>query len=220
LSPDFIDELPVCCANLSRKLSLLQNHLIYQTGFQSGFTILSIPVYYILASLLHSDRKGLDLPSPKPGKTPRGSGIIERPRLLEKLAQQARVLSPRDARTEDLWRRAANLYQGEFLPSIEAEWVESRRESLHQLYIEALLGLAECARARSDFRQALDTYKRASELEPYREDIHQAIMICYADKGDKQRIVSHLNELKKTLRRDLHAEPSQKTLDLAKSLLG
>jgi DNA-binding SARP family transcriptional activator len=139
---------------------------------------------------------------------------------MEKLVQQARLLPARDARTEDLWRRAVNLYRGEFLPSIDAEWAMSRRETLRELYIEALLGLAGCARARSDFRQALDTYKRAADLEPYREDIHQAIMTCYADKGDKQRIVTHLHDLKKVLRRDLDAEPSQKTMDLVKSLLG
>ncbi len=139
---------------------------------------------------------------------------------LDTLVQQARLLPTRDARTEDLWRRAVGFYQGDFLPTVGADWAIAQRETLRENYIEALLGLSACARARSDLRQSLDTLKRAAELEPYREDIHREIISCYAAKGDKQRVVTHLRDLKKILRRDLDAEPSQETITLVNSLLG
>ncbi len=139
---------------------------------------------------------------------------------LETLVIQARLLSPNDARTEDLWRRGLELYKGEFLGSLETIWIGARREGYYNCYIEALIGLGECARARRDFRQALDTFQKALEFEPYREDIHRAIMTCYAQRGDKYQLNKHLHELKMLLREELDAEPSTETLDLAQSLLG
>jgi DNA-binding SARP family transcriptional activator len=47
---------------------------------------------------------------------------------FEILVKKARPLSFRDARTEDLWFHAATLYQGEFLPQLEGEWVADYRE--------------------------------------------------------------------------------------------
>jgi len=138
---------------------------------------------------------------------------------LEKMVKKARLLSPRDARTEDMWQRAVDLYRGDFLPEVDAEWTTYRRESLRDNYIDALIGLAQCARVRSDFPQALYYFKHAAELEPYREDIHQGILNCYAAKGDKQKIVTHVTNLRRLMRRDLGASPSLETLNLAQSLL-
>ena len=138
---------------------------------------------------------------------------------MENLTTQARLLSPRDARTEDLWRKAVSLYKGDFLVGMDRDWVISRREALYEAYIEALIGVGECARARSDFRAALNAFKQALDLEPYREDINRAIMICYADLGEKHQILTHLHKLKTLLREELAVEPSPETIELANRLL-
>lgn len=138
---------------------------------------------------------------------------------LESLTTQARLLSPRDARTEDLWQKAASLYQGDFLPGIDREWVIARREALHDAYIEALIGVGECARARNDLRAAINSFKQALDIEPYREDINRAIMICYANLGEKHQILTHLHKLRELLREDLAVEPSPETIELANRLL-
>ncbi len=138
---------------------------------------------------------------------------------MQSLVQQARLLSPRDARTEDLWRKAVDLYGGDFLPSFDTEWVLFYRETLRESYLEALIGLGECARARSAHREAITTFKRALDVDPYREDGHRAIMNCYADLGEKNQVLRHLKKLQKLLWEDLAIEPSGETMDLAKSLL-
>ena len=139
---------------------------------------------------------------------------------LESFTTEARLLSPRDPRTEELWRKAAALYQGEFLPSVLADWVWSRRDDLHEAYIEALIGLGECARARDDVHSALNAFKRALDEEPYREDINRSIMICYADLGEKHQIILQFNKLKELLRQELAVEPSAETVELANRLAG
>jgi DNA-binding SARP family transcriptional activator/Tfp pilus assembly protein PilF len=141
-------------------------------------------------------------------------------RELESLTRQARLFSSRDARTEDLWQKAIALYRGGFLPSLDAEWVISQRDLLHEAHVEALIGLGECARARNSYREAIHAFKRALDLEPYREDIHRAIMTCYANLGEKKQIHAHLHRLQELFRHDLAAEPSRETIVLARTLLG
>jgi LuxR family maltose regulon positive regulatory protein len=138
---------------------------------------------------------------------------------VEALTTQARLLSPRDARAADLWRKAVDLYKGEFLLSVDRDWVIERRELLHEAYIEALIGVGECARARGDFRAALNAFKQALDKEPYREDINRAIMISYADLGEKHQIAMHMDKFRELLRQDLAVEPSPETIELANRLL-
>ncbi len=56
-------------------------------------------------------------------------------------------------------------------------------------------------------------------LEPFREDIHRAIMTCYAERGERQKVVAHLNELQRLLNRELSVDPSVETLQLVAALL-
>ena len=138
---------------------------------------------------------------------------------LESLAAQARILPFADARTEDLWQRCIGLYNGDFLPSLDFEWTANTREQLHEIYVEALIGLGRSAQARGDSRQAIETYKRALSAEPYREDVHLAIMSCHIAKGAKHKALAQLNQLKQLLRKDLGVGPSKETLQMANALL-
>ena len=138
---------------------------------------------------------------------------------METLTRQARLLSPHDARTEDLWRRSVTLYRGEFLTALDADWAYARRESYHEIYLEALIGLGMCARARGDLREALATFRQALEVDPFREDIHRAIMMCYAESGEKNKVHVQFQELKTLLQEELAVEPTNETLRLVQSLL-
>ena len=140
-------------------------------------------------------------------------------RELETFTSQARVLPPGDARTEDLLRKATLLYQGDFLPSLDAEWVVARREMLREMNVEALVGLGQAGWARSDFRGALDSYGAVLKVDPYREDVHRLVMQCYARLGEKTQVLNRFNELKKLLREELGIEPAKETRVLVESLL-
>jgi DNA-binding SARP family transcriptional activator len=138
---------------------------------------------------------------------------------MEALVLQARLLSPRDAGTEELWRKAVELYRGDFLVSLDSDWVFTRREMMREFYLEALIGLGECMRVRRDFKGALVRLKQAREVDPYREDIHRAIMTCYAEMGEKKQVLLHYQQLQDLLYQDLAIEPSAETTALADTLL-
>ena len=135
------------------------------------------------------------------------------------ITDQARILPHRDARTEDLWNKAIALYKGHFLPGSYLAWALSKREVLAELFVEALIGAGNCARARADIKAALASFKRALDYDPYREEVHRAIMSCYADMGEKKQILDQLQRLQKVLREELAIAPSLKTMALAQSLL-
>ncbi len=138
---------------------------------------------------------------------------------FERLIQQARLLSSRNPHTEDLWRRAVGLYRGEFLPRLDAEWIISYRERLHNAHIEALIGLGECYRTRNDVGKALDMFHRALEEDILREDVHRLIMLCYKSQGEAGKIQSQFRELKQLLQDEMGVEPSSETTTLVKTLL-
>ena len=138
---------------------------------------------------------------------------------LVRLTDQARLMPYRDARAEHLWQKAVELYRGDFLPSWDAEWILYRRESLYETYIEALISLGECARARENVRDALSAYRRALTTDPFREDAHRAVLVCYAETGERQQIVEHLERMTRLFIDELGVEPSGETLSLARRLL-
>jgi DNA-binding SARP family transcriptional activator len=140
-------------------------------------------------------------------------------RELQALVQQAKLLPPRSAHTENLWRRAVALYQGEFLPFTNAEWAIGLRTALQETYLEALVGLANAARARRDHSAAIGVLKRALEIDPYREDIHRNILTCHAEQGERGLVLEHLENLRQLLHRDLGVSPSEETLSLVVNLL-
>jgi DNA-binding SARP family transcriptional activator len=138
---------------------------------------------------------------------------------FEDLIQRARLMPPRDARTENLWQKAVDLYHGDFLPSWDHEWVSFRRQSLFDHYLEALIGLGACARARHNSREALVAFRRALDADPYCEAAHRGIMLCYDDLGEKKQALAQFNQLRNLLLDELGVEPSDETLDLAEQLL-
>ncbi len=138
---------------------------------------------------------------------------------FEALVKKARPLPFRDARTEDLWLHAAALYQGDFLPQFDAEWAADYREMLNELYIEALVSLGECARARHDLAEAIKMFKQALKVDPFREDVHRALITCFAERGERRKIYLHYRELQQLFARELDVEPSRETVALVKSLL-
>lgn len=137
---------------------------------------------------------------------------------LDDCVRQARMLQPIDARADDLYQRAVTLYRGDFLTSIDSAWVDEYRRHLYETYVEALLGSGHCARARGDFRTAISTYRYALQQEPYRESIHRALFLCYADLGEPYQVLTHFREMQSLFQAELGINPSPETIQLVQTL--
>ncbi|MEO8608795.1 MAG: tetratricopeptide repeat protein [Chloroflexota bacterium] len=135
------------------------------------------------------------------------------------LVQQARLISPGIAHTENLLRQAVNRYKGDLLPSSDSIWLNSYRETLHEIHLEALLALANSIRVRGNIQEAIVTYKSALDVDPYREDIYRALFGCYADTGQYSLIPRQIETLTQLLKTELGIGPSAETLSLVQTLI-
>jgi DNA-binding SARP family transcriptional activator len=138
---------------------------------------------------------------------------------FETFVTKARQLAASDARAENLLEKAVNLYKGDFLAQMHMAWITPYRLKLREVYVEALMSLAHCQQSHHDLKQAIQTLKRALEVDPYRETIHRQILVYYAEEGERQKVIAHYHELRRLLRTDLGIEPSPETVKLISTLL-
>jgi len=130
---------------------------------------------------------------------------------FEALIERARLLPPHDWQAEDLRRRAATLYHGDFLPEVERVWCVPKRETLREMYLEALIEVGQCHERRREFELAIGWYRRALEVDELREGVHRRIMYCYFEGGRRSNALAQYRRCRKILRQELDVEPSVET---------
>jgi ATP/maltotriose-dependent transcriptional regulator MalT/DNA-binding SARP family transcriptional activator len=139
---------------------------------------------------------------------------------FETLTERARLLPPHDWQAQELWRRAVELYKGDFLPEVERAWCVPKREQVRNQYIEALIESARCREARGAVDEAVAWYRRALEEDELREDVHRRIMRVYAEAGRRSAALAQYRDCRKTLKQELGVEPSRETQRLYEEVAG
>lgn len=81
--------------------------------------------------------------------------------------------------TDTTYREVYSLYQGDFLMSLKSEWVITLRDKLRKQQSEVCFVLGK---AEHSPEQALGYYSQAFRLNPYREDIAEAMMLIYLER--------------------------------------
>jgi DNA-binding SARP family transcriptional activator len=137
---------------------------------------------------------------------------------LDRALEEARTA--RDAgRRHDALRRAAGLAAGVFLQGIYADWatdLQSRmRDRLERLQLE-YGGL--CAE-NGDHEQALIQFRRAAELDEFRESTRVAMIECLLKLGNRRAALAEYEKLRVLLRDELGVEPLEETQESLKRLL-
>lgn len=139
---------------------------------------------------------------------------------FENLISRAEQLPSRDARTEELYLRAISLYgKGGLLPNLYADFLVPLREKYQALLLDALQGVAQCARAREDYYAAIQHYEYRLQLDPYDEGTYRDIMCCFAANRQFAQVQLTYNRLQVLLRSELAIEPDRDTQKLLHQLL-
>ncbi len=112
--------------------------------------------------------------------------------------------------------QAVELYAGELLPEDRyEEWTVSRRQALHERYLNLLLSLAQFHESRGERDASIDYYQRAVVAEPVLESAHRSLMSLYAQSGRRRHALRQYEQLRVTLRNELDVEPALATRLLA-----
>ncbi|MEM9213315.1 MAG: BTAD domain-containing putative transcriptional regulator [Cyanobacteria bacterium P01_F01_bin.150] len=116
-------------------------------------------------------------------------------------------------------QQAVELYQGELLPTCYDEWIESQRNRLQQLLMNALtdlsLGLAEAG----DYRGAIATTQRLLQLDSLNESGYLFLMKCHVQQGERATALQVYHQCMTLLREEMGIDPSAETRQFYEKLL-
>ncbi len=114
------------------------------------------------------------------------------------------------------------LYQGNFLEDISLpdcaafeEWKLIEREMLHSQVIEALHELVTFYLAAGVYNAGIVQATRLIELDPYRDESHQQLLLLLARTGQRSAALEHYENFRRLLLKDLAVSPSDNLAEIA-----
>ncbi len=119
----------------------------------------------------------------------------------------------------DFYQKAVALVQGHYLEDIGATWIWPERERLSQLYLSALLALAELHTKNAQMPKALGVCQRVLEYDPTFEAAYRLIMQIYSRMGDRASVIYTFQACEDAMRKAFDMPPSEETMRLQRELL-
>lgn len=117
--------------------------------------------------------------------------------------------------------QAAALYQGDFLenfPVIDSadfeDWILARRENYRSRALDALFDLTEAALACAAYSGAKGYARRQIEIETWREEAYQQLMVALAAEGHRGEALAVFAACREILDRELGVQPCLATTRL------
>jgi DNA-binding SARP family transcriptional activator/tetratricopeptide (TPR) repeat protein/biotin operon repressor len=123
-----------------------------------------------------------------------------------------------DSRDPADWRAALDLYSGDLLPSIDAEWADGPRAILRERSVALLAQVTAERETAGELADALTWARRWSVAEPLDETAHRAIMRLYARLDRHAAALDHFDRLVARLHAELGVEPQRATREIAERI--
>lgn len=126
---------------------------------------------------------------------------------FERLVRKSKIAGKRNI---SIYERAIELYSGSFLNGKGYEWALEKARNLEKQYLELLEEAARfCIECEQPQRAVAKLYK-ILEINPFREDIHNQIILLYMELGRKNEALQQYMALEKLLREELGTRPKEK----------
>ena len=136
---------------------------------------------------------------------------------LDHALEEARSARDPRARRKAL-QRAAELTTGTFLQGFYASWADELQARTRDRVEKCLLDLgAQCAEA-GDYEEALSCFRRAVEIDEYRESTWLAMIECLIKLGNRRAALAEYAKLQALLRSGLSVDPLPETQEAARKL--
>ena len=122
-------------------------------------------------------------------------------------------------------QEVVELYRGDFLegfyvrkaPDYEKWWLIERAR-LREQYLNSLQSLANHRAKDGDLRSAIELSRRFLDLEPWREEVHQRLMLLLAQNGQRSAALVQYETCRRILAEELDTVPSEGTTALFKRI--
>ena len=112
------------------------------------------------------------------------------------------------------------LYTGEFLSGVYADWVLEERERLHSLYLDGLAHLLCYYKENHAYEASLGCGRRILQHDPLREDIHREMIRLYMEAGQRVLAVRQYETCRRLLAEEMGIPPMEETQALYSWITG
>ncbi|RQD72560.1 MAG: diguanylate cyclase [Tindallia sp. MSAO_Bac2] len=118
------------------------------------------------------------------------------------------------------YRKAIELYQGEYLPDCsEHQWVFSIRNLYRRLFLKAVLSAGDLVDSSDDYNVLLPICEKAIQLDYYEEDFHLLYMETLMRIGEKKAALQHYEQVTGFLYHEMGVKPSGAMKAMYKKIL-
>jgi DNA-binding SARP family transcriptional activator len=133
------------------------------------------------------------------------------------LEDARRAANVRDRRAA--FEHGAALATGPFLEGLYADWAEELQARTRDRIEKLSLDLGSLCAKGGDFPAALEQFRRAMELDEFREATRLAVMECLMRLGNRRAALAEYDKLKALLRTELAVDPLPETDEGVRQLL-
>jgi len=134
-------------------------------------------------------------------------------------AYLSRARASRDTNEQiGFYQKAIDLVHGPYMDDMDTDWAIPERERLSQVYLSALLSLADLYLQQSNTEKSLAICQRAIAYEPTYEPAYRKIMQIYHRLGDRAAILRTYQACQDILEKQLDMPPSMETEELYRTL--
>jgi len=131
-----------------------------------------------------------------------------------------RAQDTKDVREKiDQLTKAIEQYKGEHLSEVDEIWAITDRQQYYQMYLDALMHLANMYMERKEYKTALRYCYQALTEDSCLESAHRLAMRIHAATGNRAAVVRQYERCRVALIKEINAPPSQQTRDLYETLI-
>ena len=148
------------------------------------------------------------------------SWVFERIFSRAREAWEEKRSSNRFGKAGRLTEAALAIYKGNFLQCDEGyDWTSPHRERLQRKFLFLINKLGEHLLETKNWKEAVEHYEKAIEIDPLPEAFHQNLMIGYLELGQGNEGIAVYRRFRKTIAGGTGIMPSRKTEAIYQSLL-
>lgn len=120
----------------------------------------------------------------------------------------------------EVFRQELALYQGDFLMEEPyLDWATELREYYREIYVDGALRVADLlVNAADDIPEAVHVCRNALRKDPYREDLHHAVIGYLASAGRYSEAATQYNTYARMMREEFGLEPSREAQALCQKI--
>jgi len=115
----------------------------------------------------------------------------------------------------DVYRKAIDLYAGDYLPdALYEDWASLERERLQTLYLSGAMRLAALLLSREGYQESIHLCQSVLAIDRYWEEAYRLMMIGHVKRGNRPLALRVYEQCRRELEEGLDLAPMRETTDL------